>query len=132
TLGSSARDRLFALGKAVTPTPLDAAVATVYPLLSHAAAPAPALRFPVSAPGNPRTITVQTDAGIADPEHVARTALDHAATAVRGCSCSATPCATAVDTQQRARSARHLRQDRSALLFTCCDVADAAPCAVRP
>ena len=117
TLGSSARDRLFALGKAVAPTPLDAAVATEYPLLSHAAVPTPAQRFPVSAPGNPRTVTIQVDPCIADPEHVARTALDHAARGARVLVLRNTV-RDCLDTQ-RALEALTATEGRSALLFTC-------------
>ncbi len=120
TLGSAARDRLFALGRSFTPTLLDAAVATPYPLLSHAATPAPAICFPVSAPGNPRRVTLQTDASIGDARHVARTALDHASRGARVLVLRNTV-RDCLDTQ-RALEAIAAAEGRTGLLFTCAGV----------
>ncbi len=117
TLGSSARDRLFALGRSFTPTPLDAAVDAPYPLLSHAAVPAPVARFPVSAPGNPRTVTIQRDPAIADPTHVARLAFGHAVTGARVLVLRNTV-RDCLDTQ-RALEQIALAAGRADLLFTC-------------
>ncbi len=93
TLGSSARDRLFALGNAVTPTPLAAAVATPYPLVRTRRGARHALRFrereatPSPHHRDRRRASTTPRRSRAPPSTTPP--------AVPACSCSATPCATA-------------------------------------
>ena len=119
TLGSAARDRLFALGRPFTPTPLDAAIATDYPLLSHAALPAPVERFPVSASGN-KHITIERDPVIADPVVVARKALDHAVRGARVLVLRNTV-RDCLDTQRALEQLAHA-EGHTDLLFVCAGV----------
>lgn len=117
TLGSAARDRLFALGRPVSLTPFDAALRTPYPLLSHAEPPGDVRPFEIAAPGRTRTITIDQDAAIDDAAHVARAALDHARRGARVVVLRNTV-RDCMDTQraleQLARAA-----GRADLLFTC-------------
>jgi CRISPR-associated endonuclease/helicase Cas3 len=112
TLGSALRERLF---RGTTP-PLDEAVATPYPLVTHREG---SQRTPhaITNAGSPKGVRFERSPHIDDPEAVARMALDHASKGARVLVLRNTV-RDAVATQE-ALEALATREGKTGLLFRC-------------